>query len=288
MRAVADEMRRRLRSHLCTGVTMQISNEVFRPAAFGLLLLLSGTAACTDGGSYEPVGPSTTIVNGSKISGSMLHSGTLTTAEGATVHFDLPSKVVSATVRNGVALRDRSENPATIEAALPSFAPMLAVTAKRSDRAVERRASFVDPEGRSHELHMVRAGTRLLRAEHRIDGKVFASIERNWREQNGAWVLENSGVVVLSGGAEFHLSAELSGEQLAQRAQALKLLASAAAVAGGYVLPQELHASCWGATFQLFAASGALSAAIVTANPVAIVIATAAYIAAIDNYIEEC
>jgi hypothetical protein len=267
---------------------MQNSNEVFRPTAFGLLLLLSGTAACSDGGSYEPVGPSTTIVNGSRISGSMNHSGTLTTAEGATVHFDLPSKVVSATVRNGVALRDRSENPATIEAALPSFSPMLAVTAKRSDREVKRQVSFVDPEGRSHELHMVRAGPRLLRAEHRIDGEVFASIERKWREQNGAWVLENANVAVFSGGAQLNLDAELSGEQVAQRAEALKLLASAGAVAGGYFLPQELHASCWGATLQLFATSGALSAALVALNPVAIVITAAAYLSAIDYYAEQC
>ncbi|MBA2671192.1 MAG: hypothetical protein H0U67_12535 [Gemmatimonadetes bacterium] len=267
---------------------MQATNEVFRPAALGLILLLSAAAACSDGGSYEAVGPSTKIAEGSRINGSMIHTGSLTTAEGATVRFDLPSQLVSATVRNGLAVRNRVENPATIDAALPSLAPMLAATADRSDRETARQVSFTDPDGRRHELHMVRSGTRLLRAEHRIDGEVFASIKRTWREQNGAWVLENANVAVFSGGAQLNLAAELSGEQVAQRAEALKLLASAGAVAGGYFLPQELHASCWGATLQLFATSGALSAALVALNPVAIVITAAAYLSAIDYYAEQC
>jgi hypothetical protein len=267
---------------------MRNSTDVFRPAALGFVLLLSGTAACSDGGRYQPAGPSTAISNGTKISGNMMHAGTLTTAEGTMVRFDLPSQFVSATVRNGAAIRTRSENPATISAALPSLAPVLAVTSDRSEREVEREVAFTDPEGRSHELHMVRSGTRLLRAEHRIDGEVFATIERSWREMDGAWVLENADISVFADGAQLNLTAGLSGEQIAQQAEALKLLATAGAFARGYVLPQELHASCWGATLQLFAASGALSVAIVSVNPVAIVIAAAAYLAAVDNYAEEC
>jgi hypothetical protein len=227
-------------------------------------------------------------VNGSKISASVIHTGTLTTAQGANVRFDLPSLFVTATVRNGVAARTRTGSPGTIEAALPSLAPTLAVTPARPEKSAERRVSFTDPEGRSHELHMVLAGTRLIRAEHRVDGEVFARIKRNWREQNGAWILDNADITVFSGGAQLHLGAELSGGQVAQRAEALKLLAMAGAVTIGYLLPQELHASCWGATLELFGASGALALALVSGNPAAIVAAAALYLAAIDNYIEEC
>jgi hypothetical protein len=258
-----------------------------------LVLTVVPFTGCSDGvpSGPEAISPAPDgIVQETSISGTIFHDGSLRLEDGSEHVYELPAHSFTLAIPDdGIAARRLARQPTSLEEALAGLSPIIGVSARERTPNVERSLTFVDGDGRQHALSFVRAGARLLRVEHGIDGVTISKIERSWREQQGLWLLSRSSLTVTYGGRRLDLNAAVQGGPgAASFAGLVTNIGANPDLRVYYVEEDNALDSCTGATLELIGASGALAVAIGTGNPLLIAIAAATYLAAVDNYIEQC
>jgi len=271
---------------------MSPRKTLLRAALFSIL------AGCSDG-SEIPISPRTEptaarVAEGTRIAGTVITEISHQLPGLSPESRRLPTESFTAMYRRGIATPEFDLGPSTLGAPSVGRADIknLFIAVADSPRDIrENKVTFLDGDGRKHDIVMARDGMRLLRSRHLIDGELFAVVENRWRKGEGMWILQGAQASATWKGSHASLQArvDLSSFAAPSAFESRKLYLNDTAVATLALLgPEAAYASCPGAALMLAGSSGALAVAMVGGGWALIGASMFTYFGALLDYLETC